>query len=149
MDVVCLRGRLTKDPVIRKSQKGNLTASFTLAVERYFGGDRKTEFIPCFTYGKKAEVLDKYVTKGDRLGIVGELTTNRYTKDGVEVTGFNVIANTVDLIETKKDKENARANQGYSQQVNNAYSYQQAGEYDTGFAIDESVFEVDDDDFPF
>lgn len=98
---VVLLGRLTKDPELRYAQ-GNGTAicRFTLAVARPFKKD-ETDFINCVAFGKAAETINQYMTKGRQLAITGSIKTGtydaqdgtkRYTTD-INVDGFEFIGN--------------------------------------------------------
>lgn len=72
-----LVGRLTKDIDLRSTRDGKSVAQFTLAVDR----DKKdsgADFINCIAWGKSAEILERYVHKGDMLGIIGKIQTRNY-----------------------------------------------------------------------
>ena len=74
MNNVTLVGRLTKDPELRTISTGNTTCSFTVAVSRQFtnaNGERETDFINCVIWGKQAENLCKFCTKGSLVGVTG------------------------------------------------------------------------------
>lgn len=59
--------------------------SFRLAVDNVYNKDAKTLFIACVAFGKTADVITRYVSKGDPLLVEGSLEPNEYTdKDGVE-----------------------------------------------------------------
>jgi len=77
MNKVILVGRLTKDPEIRYSQTGETMAiaHYTVAVNRRYRRDNEPEadFIPCVSFGKAAEFMEKYFKKGMQIGITGRL----------------------------------------------------------------------------
>jgi len=89
MNRVELTGRFTKDPVISYSQNGGSVASFTLAVDRSVKkGDewvREADFIRCVAFGKKAEFVEKYFSKGSFAVVSGSIKTGNYDKDGTKV----------------------------------------------------------------
>lgn len=106
-----LIGRLTADPDIRystMSDKGQLAiARFTLAVNRK-GKNEETDFIRCVAFGGIAEVIEKYVHKGYRVGIAGRIQTGSYqNKDGQTVYTTDVVAEDLDLLEPKKEDKQA------------------------------------------
>lgn len=82
MNNVNLMGRLTRDPEARTTQSGQSVASFTLAVDRSTKGpkgEKETDFINCVAFGKTAEVVCTYVSKGQRLIVQGRIQTGSYT----------------------------------------------------------------------
>lgn len=100
---VILTGRLTKDAELYVSQSGTNTAFFTLAVD--YGKDKEASFIPCKAFDGIAQTLIKYTRKGDLIAIVGRLSQRKYTsKDGVNKSVFEVIVNTLELLEPKKEE---------------------------------------------
>ena len=99
MNKAILIGRLTKDPELRYAQgNGTAVCRFTLAVSRPFKKD-ETDFINCVSFGKAAETINQYMTKGRQLAITGSIRTGsydaqdgtkRYTTD-VAVDGFEFV----------------------------------------------------------
>ena len=83
---VTLIGRSTKDIEIRKTQSGKSVVQFTLAVNRR-GKDAGADFINCVAWEKTADVLAQYCHKGDRIGIVGRISTRSYDD---KITGKKV-----------------------------------------------------------
>lgn len=102
MNRTILIGRLTKDIDVRSSQSGTSVAKFTVAVDRRTK-EKETDFINCTAFGKTAEVLQKYVRKGHRIGIVGHIQTGSYEKDGHKVYTTDVIVDEIEFLEKKDD----------------------------------------------
>lgn len=99
---VILQGRLTNNPETRETSSGITVTNFTLAIDRGFGEDKKTDFIPCVIFGKQAETIGKFVTKGTLILISGTLQTKSWEdKDGNKRTGFEVMANEFAFCEGK------------------------------------------------
>jgi single-strand DNA-binding protein len=97
-----LQGRLTSDPETRETSSGTAVANFNLAVDRGFGEDKKTDYIPCVAFGKLAETITKYVSKGTLILISGTLQTKSWEdKEGNKRTGFEVLANEFAFCESK------------------------------------------------
>lgn len=117
MNIVSLVGRLTKDPEILNYGDDGVLAKFTVAVNR---NADEADFIYCTAFDKTAEFLEKYFKRGHRIGVIGRIHTDTYEdKDGKTVWSTEVIAVSVDLIETKaeaeaKDKAEAEAEKGRS-----------------------------------
>ena len=79
---VVIVGRLTDDPVVKKTKTGTSVCSFTLAVD----GKRdreKTYFIECVTWSQGADYIGRYGHKGEMWSMDGELQTRTYKdRDG-------------------------------------------------------------------
>lgn len=104
---VILTGRLTKDPEMRFSQDQLAIASFAIAVERRFsrqGEERQADFINIVAFGKTAEFMQRFFTKGQLVGIVGRLQVRNYTdKDGNKRYVTEVVAEEAHFCESKRD----------------------------------------------
>lgn len=142
MNFVCLVGRLTKDPDIRYGGADNSVciARFTLAIDRAKGQDGKTvaDFPSCIAFGKTAEIVDKYVHKGDRIGVVGSLQTGSYeNKSGQRVYTTDVAANRIELLEPR---DKSAGSDDY------VASKQKPAPSDDGF---DAFHKLTDDDIPF
>lgn len=98
-------GRLVKDLEIKTSQGGMLILRFTLAVGREFvkqGEERQSDFILCKAFGKTAEFLAKYFSKGSMVAVSGRIQTGSYEKDGSRVYTTDVIVDKVFFTGEKK-----------------------------------------------
>lgn len=106
MNKVFLIARLTKDPEVRYSQGENFTAiaRFSVAVDRKgkkVDGQQEADFPSCIAFGKTAEFISKYFTKGMKIVIEGRLQTGKYDKDGVTHYTTDVVAENVEFAESK------------------------------------------------
>lgn len=106
MNKVILTGRTTKDIDLRYStgQKQTAIARFTLAVNRYRKDDG-ADFISCVAFGKTAENLDRYVNKGDKVGIIGHIQTGSYEKDGRKIYTTDVIVEETEFLSSQRKSE--------------------------------------------
>ena len=106
MNKVILIGRPTKDIDLRYStgEKQTAIARFTLAVNRYRKDDG-ADFISCVAFGKTAENLDRYVNKGDKVGIIGHIQTGSYEKDGRKIYTTDVIVEETEFLATQRKSE--------------------------------------------
>ena len=107
MNKVILIGRVTKDIERKFTTSNKAVASFTLAVDRDFknaDGNKETDFINCVAFGQQAETISKYVRKGDKFGVIGKLNTRNYEKNGNKVYITEVIVDSFEFLEGKKDK---------------------------------------------
>lgn len=106
MNSVALVGRLTADPEVRYTQNGQSIANFTIAVDRRFKkvGGPDADFPRINAFGKTAEFIEKYFSKGMRIGITGRIQTGSYTdKDGRKIYTTDVVAENVEFVERKAD----------------------------------------------
>lgn len=99
---VCLIGRLIRDSELKYTTSGQAVSKFSLAVDRRVkdGGIWKTEanFFDVTLWGKMAESLNQYLTKGKQVAIDGELRQDRWQQDGVNRSKVEVVAHTVQLL---------------------------------------------------
>jgi single-strand DNA-binding protein len=88
LNKVQLIGRVGKDPEIKHLESGSSVANFTLATsEKYTNkkGEKveNTEWHSIVAWNKLAEIIEKYIEKGDLIYIEGKLTYRKYEgKDG-------------------------------------------------------------------
>lgn len=106
MNNVVLIGRLAKDPMMSFSKgKGTAIAKLTVAVNRMQKGE--ADFINCTAFGKTAETIGNYMTKGSSIAINGELRVNNYKKDdGTWVNNTSVIINRFEFVSAGKQSNN-------------------------------------------
>lgn len=100
-------GRLTKEPELKTTASGKNICSFTLAVNGF--GD-KTSFIDCKAWEKTGELVSKYVGKGQRLLVIGELEQESWEKDGQKHSKLGVLVRELQFIE-KRDSDSVAASQ--------------------------------------
>lgn len=87
-------GRVGRDAITRMTNGGNAVTNWSLAVERGFGDNKRTEWADCSLWGERGRKLAEYIRKGAQLGIVGEVGTREHdgktylTVDVKEVTLF-------------------------------------------------------------
>ncbi len=103
MNKSVLIGRTVKEIELRTTQGGTSMVRFTLAVPRRKKDE--SDFIPCVAYGKIAELLNQYVRKGHKIGVVGHIQTGSYDKDGKKVYTSDVIVDELEFLESKKQQD--------------------------------------------
>ena len=112
-NLVVLSGRLTADPELKTTQNGVSVTSFSIAVDRRYkqGEEKQADFINVVAWRGTAEFISKYFHKGSMIGIEGAIQTRKYQdKDGNNRTAFEVIANNVQFIESKRSEGSAEGN---------------------------------------
>ena len=86
------------DPEVFYSSEGNAVASFNIA---FRSSKKKTCWIRVVCFGRQAEVAEKYLHKGARIGIIGTLDQQRWeTDEGIQRTSFQLITNSLEFIKT-------------------------------------------------
>ena len=104
MNKVILMGRLTKDPEIRYGNDNRPVARYSIAVDRRYkdqNGNYPTDFFNLTSFGKTAEFVERYLRKGTKIVIDGEIRNNNYEKDGKTVYQDQIVANSVEFAESK------------------------------------------------
>ena len=101
MNLVVLTGRLTKEVELKQTNTGKTYTRFSLAVNKTFKKD-ECDFISCVAWEKTAELMVKYLGKGSKVGITGEINTGSYEKEGVKVFTTDVIVRNLEFLDSKK-----------------------------------------------
>lgn len=96
---ICIMGRLTRDPELRRTANGTAVTSFTVAVDRDFtndDGSRNTDFIDCIAWKTLAETVNSYFAKGRMAVVHGRLQIRSYTdKEGTKRRAAEIVADRV------------------------------------------------------
>lgn len=126
---VVLVGRMTADAELRYTPSNVATASFTLAVNRPFknqNGEREADFIRCVIWRQSAENLANWAKKGALIGITGSIQTRSYdNQQGQRVYVTEVMANGVQLLESRSQQDNQGQHGGYPNQEQGNYGQSQ------------------------
>ena len=104
-NLVVLTGRLTVQPELKTTTNGISVCTFGIAVDRAYkkGEEKQTDFLNVVAWRQTAEFVSKWFTKGNLIGIEGSIQTRKYTdKDGNNRTAFEIVANNVHFVESKK-----------------------------------------------
>lgn len=133
MNQISIIGRTTRDIEMRKTQSGMSVIKFTVAVDRN-SKDGGTDFIPVTAFGNLADAICKFVRKGDFIGISGHLKIDtKDTSDGRR-TFFDVVADRVTFLGSKKQQNIAQSDSGIPQEAKQQWNEE---------------ISVDDSDLPF
>ena len=110
MNKLIMIGRLCADPEVRYGGANNTAvANFRLAVDRRFkrDGEPDADFFLITALGKQGEFAEKYLRKGTKILMEGEIRNNNYTnKDGVMVYQNQIIATSIEFAESKSSQSN-------------------------------------------
>ena len=158
MNRVELVGRLTKDPELRYTSSNIASVRFTLAVNRTFqnqNGERETDFISCVAWRNQAENMKKYVSKGSLVSVEGRIQTGSYDKDGQKVYTTDVVADSVQFLESKAQSQNREMSvtpsdfEGNSSEISPSIDAQTTDMSEEVFADFGDSIEISDDDIAF
>ena len=106
MNSINLIGNICNDVELKTTNGGKSVCTFNLAVKRPFSKET-TDFIPVVCWGNQAEIISKFAHKGTKIGVTGNLTTRKFTdKNGNNRTAFEVVANNVQFVESKRTDGN-------------------------------------------
>lgn len=115
MNKIFLVGRVTQPPEQRTTSSGISVTTFNLAVNRRFNRD-ETDFFRVVTWRGLADNCARYLVKGQRVAVEGELQIRTYdANDGTKRTSVEVSADNVEFLDRPNGSGNAGSYQGGSQ----------------------------------
>ncbi|MFO0793238.1 MAG: single-stranded DNA-binding protein [Candidatus Brocadiaceae bacterium] len=120
LNKVFLMGNLTRDPELRYTPAGLAVASFGIAINRTWmdkTGEKKQEvcYVDVSLFGRRAEVIGEYFSKGSPIFIEGRLQYNQWeTKDGQKRNALRVVADNFEFIggSAKRPADGATSKEG-------------------------------------
>lgn len=100
MNLVILTGRIATDIELSHTQQGKAYTSFNLAVERYSREDT-ADFPTIIAWEKTAEFLNKWMNKGNKIVVRGEIRTRNYIgSDGKNRKTTEILADRVEFADS-------------------------------------------------
>lgn len=99
MNIATISGNLTKDIELSQTKTGKHVTRFCLGVRR---DKEATDFINCEAWGAVADLLDKYCSKGSKIGVCGKIRNVSYEKDGKTVYKTYILVSDVDFYSAAK-----------------------------------------------
>jgi len=101
-NIVVLIGRLTRDAELKYTSQGQAVSKFSIAVNRSKRkGDEwvdEVNFFDIVLWGRIAESLHPYLSKGKAVAIDGELRQDRWQHEGQNRSKVEIIANNIQLL---------------------------------------------------
>ena len=92
-------GNIGRDAELRRANNGDAVANFPLAVEVGTRVAPKTMWVDCSVWGKRAEAVHQYMTKGKRIAVVGRVHQDEYKKrDGTPGFRVQISCNEVEFL---------------------------------------------------
>lgn len=144
MNKAILIGNLTRDPESKTLPSGVAMCTFTLAINRRFvnqqTGQREADFINIVCWRQQAEFSSRYLTKGRKVAVVGQIQTRSYdAQDGTKRYVTEIVADEVEALGGPSQGAGRSADEVPPPQEPSGFSAGKAG----GFV------EADDDELPF
>lgn len=106
---VIIIANTTRDVELKSTPSGASVANFSIASNRkYKAGDETKEevsYFDCVVWGKLAELCEKYVKKGDRVGIEGRLQQRRWETDGKKSSKVEIVVENVQFLSNKNKSQ--------------------------------------------
>lgn len=147
MNNVNLIGRLTKAPELKQTASNTSVLTGTLAVNRSFknqNGEREADFINIVAWRQTAEIIAQHCGKGSQIGVTGRIQTRNYeNQQGQRVYVTEVVAEHIDLLDTRNESQQGQSNSYNQQPQQNSYN-QQESPFGNSNPMD-----ISDDDLPF
>ena len=113
-----ISGNLTRDPEMRATQSGTQILSFGVAVNDRRRNPQSGEwedvpnFIDCVVFGKRADALQRFLTKGMKVAIEGKLRWSQWEKDGQKRSKIEVIVDEVEFLAGQQKAESSPQTNG-------------------------------------
>lgn len=121
MNNVSLLGRIATDLEMKRTQNNKAYVSFSLAVEKYSNGNKDTDFIRCTAWGKNAENIVKFFSKGSTIVVNGSIHTSTYNdRNGAKRYTVGVTISNFYFTGSKKEQNNGYATQNNGYYGNNS-----------------------------
>lgn len=112
MNKCILIGNLTKDPELTTTTNGVAVCRFSIAVSRRYSnseGERETDFLNIVVWRSLGENCHKFLKKGSKVGIVGNIQTRSYdATDGTKRYVTEIVAEEVEFLSTRNSDDSGR-----------------------------------------
>ena len=103
-------GNLGKDAETRFTSGGDAVVQFSVGVKSGYGDKATTTWARCAMWGKRGEAVAQYLTKGQLVGISGEVTLREFTdKDGVKRSSLELRVNDLTLLGKRDGEQSQRS----------------------------------------
>jgi single-strand DNA-binding protein len=112
MAVICITGSLPRDCETKRTQTGTAITEFTVPYDVGFGDRKQTVWAKCSLFGKRAETLAQYLTKGTMVMVTGTALPEAWIKDGEAKCGLKVNVSDVELHGGKPSQDRKQSAQG-------------------------------------
>lgn len=135
---VILGGRLTADPEMKTTPTGIPVTTFTVAVNRRFGGkngeESQADFFTVTAWRQTAEFITKYFRKASSICVVGSLQTRSWVdQNGQKRYATEIVADEAYFVDAKDEmpgQQSAPQNPPQSAPLNMGYSLQASPQFE-------------------
>lgn len=112
---VCISGNLTRDPEIRSTAGGTSVMGFGVAMNERRKSAQTGEwedypnFVDCTLFGRRAEALERYLSKGSKVAIEGKLRWSQWESEGQRRSKLEVVVDEIELMSRRDDGDGGRS----------------------------------------
>lgn len=112
---VIVMGNLAADPELKNLPSGQSVTSFAVAVNRSWTGSdgeaqEQVDFFDVVAWGKLAELVDQYLSKGRKVMVVGRLQNRSWeAQDGSKRRKTEIVAGEVNFLDRAGEGEGTAA----------------------------------------
>ena len=110
MNKIIVTGNLTKDMEVEITSNDKVHGKITIANNVGYGENQKTNFLNCDLYGQRVDTLSKYLVKGAKVLINGQLNVTNIEKEDSWKTYVNVYVEDIELLKFVEEKEDPNQN---------------------------------------
>jgi single-strand DNA-binding protein len=151
---VTLAGRLTRDPEIKHTSSGTTIADFSIAVTRYYKNSagesvEETDFIDVTAFGGSAEIIEKFLKKGNLVYVEGRLKLDTWESNGQKRSKLKVITESMQLVGRRPQTQGSAGVASVDRRPVPAGSVAPAVSTPVAKRAPQSDLEVEPDEIPF
>ena len=108
MNRIFLTGNCAVEMKLKATQTGLTICEFAIAQNYFRGKEKAVNFFNCTAFGKTAEFLSQYATKGSKLAIIGELRQETWEREGKKESRVKIIIDRAELMGGREEKPGSR-----------------------------------------
>ena len=113
MNKIIVTGNLTKDMEVEITSNDKIHGKISIANNIGYGENQKTNFLICDLYGQRVDSLSKYLVKGTKVLINGQLNVTNIEKEDVWKTYVNVYVEDIEILKFVEEKEEPKQSKNY------------------------------------
>ena len=113
MNKIIVTGNLTKDMEVEITSNDKIHGKISIANNVGYGENQKTNFLMCDLYGQRVDKLSKYLVKGAKVLINGQLNVTNIEKEDGWKTYVNVYVEDIELLKFVEEKEEPKQSKSY------------------------------------
>ena len=110
MNKIIVTGNLTKDMEVEITSNDKIHGKISIANNVGYGENQKTNFLMCDLYGQRVDTLSKYLVKGAKVLINGQLNVTNIEKEDGWKTYVNVYVDDIELLKFVDDEKENKSN---------------------------------------